>query len=261
MPETGYSQAAKVNRGALVQLVPDIVGVVPNIVTFQYNPEKITRGVEPWNPFDVDQTKRGAQAPTVQPYDPEETFSFTLEFDAADALEDGNPLAIATGIAGRLAALKKLTLPTKGLIGDLAALAGVFSLNLIWFSAPEGRESEFVYVRLVGILMLAGVVAGIAFLFVFHKFSEPIIARVEKFLNGLGFLPERLRKVIVSILKQLAKSLDIFRDLKEVVAVVLWTLALWLSIALPTWLVVNSFGLNFSFSQALFVLGWAATAV
>src|SRR5256885_3488391 len=118
MPETGYSQAAKVNRGALVQLVPDIVGVVPNIVTFQYNPEKITRGVEPWNPFDVDQTKRGAQAPTVQPYDPEETFSFTLEFDAADALEDGNPLAIATGIAGRLAALKKLTLPTKGLIGE-----------------------------------------------------------------------------------------------------------------------------------------------
>src|SRR5256885_6834921 len=83
MPETGYSQAAKVNRGALVQLVPDIVGVVPNIVTFQYNPEKITRGVEPWNPFDVDQTKRGAQAPTVHPYDPEETFSFTLEFDAA----------------------------------------------------------------------------------------------------------------------------------------------------------------------------------
>src|SRR5690242_579925 len=123
MPETGYSQAAKVHRGALVQLVPDIVGIVPNIVTFQYNPEKITRGLEPWNPFEVDQTKRGSQAPTVQPYDPEETFSFTLEFDAADALEDGNPLAIATGIAGRLAALKKLTLPTKGLIGDLAASA------------------------------------------------------------------------------------------------------------------------------------------
>ena len=123
MPETGYSQAATVHRGALVQLVPDIVGIVPNIVTFQYNPEKITRGLEPWNPFDVDQTKRGSQAPTVQPYDPEETFSFTLEFDAADGLEDGNPLAIATGIAGRLAALKKLTLPTKGLIGDLAASA------------------------------------------------------------------------------------------------------------------------------------------
>ena len=123
MPETGYSQTAKVHRGALVQLVPDIIGVVPNIVAFQYNPEKITRGLEPWNPFEVDQTKRGAQAPTVQPYDPEESFSFTLEFDAADGLEDGNPITIATGIAARLAALKKLTMPTKGLIGDLAASA------------------------------------------------------------------------------------------------------------------------------------------
>jgi hypothetical protein len=123
MPETGYSQTAKVHRGALVQLVPDIIGVVPNIVPFQYNPEKITRGLEPWNPFEVDQTKRGAQAPTVQPYDPEESFSFTLEFDAADGLEDGNPITIATGIAARLAALKKLTMPTKGLIGDLAASA------------------------------------------------------------------------------------------------------------------------------------------
>ena len=50
MPETGYSQAAKVNRGALVQLVPDILGVVPNIVTFQYNPGKDharARAVEP----------------------------------------------------------------------------------------------------------------------------------------------------------------------------------------------------------------------
>jgi len=123
MPETGYSQTAKVHRGALVQLVLDIIGVVPNIVAFQYNPEKITRGLEPCNPFEVDQTKRCAQAPTVQPYDPEESFSFTLEFDAADGLEDGNPITIATGIAARLAALKKLTLPTKGLIGDLAASA------------------------------------------------------------------------------------------------------------------------------------------
>jgi hypothetical protein len=123
MAETGYSQTAKVHRGALVQLVPDIIGVVPNIVAFQYNPEKITRGLEPWNPFEVDQAKRGSQAPTVQPYDPEETFSFSLEFDAADGLEEGNPLTTTTGIAARLAAMKKLTLPTKGLIGDLAASA------------------------------------------------------------------------------------------------------------------------------------------
>jgi uncharacterized protein (TIRG00374 family) len=143
-------------------------------------------------------------------------------------------------------------------ICDLAALVGIFSLNLIWFTTPAGREGEFFYVRLAGILMLGCVLAGIAFLFVFHKFAVPIINRVEKFLDRLTFLPVRLRRVIISVLKQLAKSLDIFRDVKEVLAVVLWTLALWFSIAIPTWLVINSFGLDFTFSQALFVLGWAA---
>jgi hypothetical protein len=123
MPETGFSRSPKVRRGVLVQLVPDIVGIVPNIIAFQYNPEKIARGIEPWNPFEVDQTKRGAQAPTVQPYEPEETFSFALEFDASDDLEGNKALAATTGIAARIAALKKLTQPTKGLVGDLAASA------------------------------------------------------------------------------------------------------------------------------------------
>src|ERR1043165_5889621 len=80
MPETGYSQAAKVHRGALVQLVPDIVGIVPNIVTFQYNPEKITRGLEPWNPFEVDQTKPCSHGPSAQAYCPEEKANVALHF-------------------------------------------------------------------------------------------------------------------------------------------------------------------------------------
>jgi hypothetical protein len=128
VPETGYSQSPKVMRGALVQLAEDVIGVVPNIIPFQYNPETVTRAVQPWNPFEVDQTNRGAQAPTVQPYDPEETYSFSLELHAADGLADGDPLVIASGVAARIAALRKLTEPTKGLIGDLIntaqALAG-----------------------------------------------------------------------------------------------------------------------------------------
>ena len=124
MPETGYSLSPKVMRGALVQLVEDVIGIVPNIIPFQYNPETVSRKVEPWNPFEVDQTNRGAQAPTVQPYDPEETFSFTLVFHAADGLEDGDPLVTSTGVASRLAALRKLTEPSQGLIGDLINTEG-----------------------------------------------------------------------------------------------------------------------------------------
>jgi hypothetical protein len=38
MAETGYSRSPKIAKGALVQLLPDIVGVIPNIIVFQYNP-------------------------------------------------------------------------------------------------------------------------------------------------------------------------------------------------------------------------------
>lgn len=115
-------------KGAIVQLLEDVIGFIPNIVLFQYNPEKISHTITPWNPGEVDQTQRGAQAPTVQPFDPKESFSLSLELDATDDLEDEVRTAIKFGVADRLAALKKLTYPSQGLFGDLLrsakALAG-----------------------------------------------------------------------------------------------------------------------------------------
>ena len=123
MPDTGLQRSPQFQKGALVQLVKDIIGVVPNVIPFQFNPEKLTHSLTPWNPFETDQTQRGAQAPTVQPFDPKESFGLTLEIDATDDLEEENPVATSVGIADRLAALKKLTLPSKGPIGDLVASA------------------------------------------------------------------------------------------------------------------------------------------
>ena len=112
------------HKGALVQLIKDVVGVVtPNAVVFQYNPQKLSHTITPWNPQEVDQTQRGAQMPTVQPFSPKESFSLSLELDATDELEVGNPTAIASGVAPRLAALKKLTWPSRGLFGDLVGKA------------------------------------------------------------------------------------------------------------------------------------------
>jgi hypothetical protein len=123
MAETGNPLSPPVLRGALIQLAEELGIVVPNIVPFQYNPATMTRDLKPWNPFEVDPANRGAQSPMVQPYDPEETYKFTLEFDATDDLEDGDPIAIATGVASRLAALQKLTAPSQGMFTDLIASA------------------------------------------------------------------------------------------------------------------------------------------
>jgi hypothetical protein len=121
MPDTGLRRSPKFQKGAFVQLVEDLVGVTPNVIPFQYNPEKLSHALTPWNPFEVDQTQRGAQAPNVQPFDPKESFDLTLEIDATDDLEDDKAIAKEVGIADRLAALTKLTLPSEGVIGDLVA--------------------------------------------------------------------------------------------------------------------------------------------
>lgn len=123
MPDTGLKNSPNLVKGAIVQLIEDIVGVIPNIIPFQYNPTKLSHQVTPWNPFEVDQTQRGSQAPNVQPFEPKHTITLELELDAADDLEDQDPVAILVGISDRMAALKKLILPTQGLLGDLVASA------------------------------------------------------------------------------------------------------------------------------------------
>jgi contractile injection system tube protein len=123
MTDTGLRRSPKFEKGALVQLLKDLVGVIPSVIPFQYNPEKLSHTLTPWNPFEVDQTQRGSQAPTVQPFDPKESFTLTLDIDATNDLEDDNFVAKQVGVADRLAALKKLTLPSQGLIGDLVASA------------------------------------------------------------------------------------------------------------------------------------------
>ena len=114
MPDTGLKRSPKFQKGALVQIIPALVDVEYKIIAFQYNPEKLSQTLTPWNPFEVDQAQRGAQAPNVQPFDPKESFTLTLEIDATDKLEDNEQTAVESGIAGRLAALKMLTLPSEG---------------------------------------------------------------------------------------------------------------------------------------------------
>lgn len=111
---------APLRKGALVQIFEGVVGLgLPNIVLFQYNPQKITHSITPYNPYEVDKAGRGAQGPMVQPYDPPQSFSLSLELDASDDMEQDSKVAIRWGVADRLAALKKLNYASKGLLGDL----------------------------------------------------------------------------------------------------------------------------------------------
>jgi uncharacterized protein (TIRG00374 family) len=142
-------------------------------------------------------------------------------------------------------------------IFDLASLICFFAVNLIWFTAPAGREAEFGYVKFVGNLMLAGVAIGFVGLYIYQKYSAQVIGWFER-ASDKKFIPARIRKIFLSLLKQLAVSLHILKDWREIVAVVFWTILLWFSIAVPTWLVILAFDLPLNFTDSLFVMGFAA---
>ena len=140
---------------------------------------------------------------------------------------------------------------------DLASLICFFSVSLIWFKKPAGHEAEFASIKLVGNLMLAGAIIGFISLIVYYRNSGRIIVWFEKFTNR-SFIPERLRTLFLGLLRQLATSLEILKSPREIFWVSFWTFALWLSIAIPTWLVVLAFGLPLSFVDSIFVMGVAS---
>jgi hypothetical protein len=116
-------------RGALVEFTQTLLIPTPNVIIFQYNPETIDHAWSQPKPA-------GANAnPLAVSGLPGESFSFTLVMDANDQIGEGNPLAVASGIYSRLAALEMLLYPTgapglAGLVGSLSASISAGSISI-----------------------------------------------------------------------------------------------------------------------------------
>ena len=144
-------------------------------------------------------------------------------------------------------------------IFDLAALVLLFSLNLLWFAVPPGREAEFDYVFIVGYLMLGGVILGFVFLYFYQMYAGKFISLAMR-ATDRKWVPDKFRRIILSILKQLAAALAILKDWRETALVSFWTLTLWLAISLPTWFVILAFDIPITFRDSLFILGFAVVS-
>jgi hypothetical protein len=111
---SGYSQSPKLLKGAIVQFSAPMIVPIPNVIIFQYNPETLSRTLEPYQLPDSKATGPDKAVPdasaTTQPKPPVEKFTLALQLDASDALETpaAHPAAVITGVADRLAALEML---------------------------------------------------------------------------------------------------------------------------------------------------------
>ena len=110
-------------KGAFLSFGAGLLGGLPNIVVFQFNPVQVSRNptlTQPPSPnAGADATDALQQASL-----PGETISFTLRLDANDQLAGGNPIAAASGILPTLSALELLMVPASSLSIDLGSLLG-----------------------------------------------------------------------------------------------------------------------------------------
>lgn len=142
-------------------------------------------------------------------------------------------------------------------IYDMMAVVLLFAVNLLWFTPPANVGAEFSRVRIAGIVLLTLTIAAVAGLAWFRNSSKSLIGWLEKRLERLVFIPVRIRRALTSILEQLARSLRVLVDARELAVTIGWTAMVWAGITLANWLVLRAFGLRFGISEAIFLLGWS----
>jgi hypothetical protein len=118
-----FPRSPRLLKGALV-VFEAAVPVPTNLIVFQYNPETVARSFAPSGGSPAgDRQGGGDTSPTLPPV---ETYRLKVELDAADQLEQSNPLAIGVGLHPTLAALELLLSPPSAslILGRVLAVAG-----------------------------------------------------------------------------------------------------------------------------------------
>ncbi|MCB1852627.1 MAG: hypothetical protein KDI83_17920 [Gammaproteobacteria bacterium] len=114
-------------RGALIEYGSDVLGPLPNIVVFQFNPEQIARTITMPNPTGSNPETAAREREAGQSSAPPlESFEITAHFSAADDLGKGGAISAiprAFGIGPQLAALEKMAVPSTGLLSQLIGAA------------------------------------------------------------------------------------------------------------------------------------------
>lgn len=127
---TAFPNSPRVLKGALIGV--DIFNPLAGVVVFQYNPDTMTRRLEPRAASG--DGERGEAFRLAGP--PKETITLSVEIDATDQLEQANALAVASGISPTLAALEMMLYPKSALVIANTILAAIGTIEVIPVEGP-----------------------------------------------------------------------------------------------------------------------------
>lgn len=113
-------------KGAIVTLDPNI-GTPLGVITFQYNPDELTRSLKPQSVGDEpDRTEIfRLKGPPI------ETIKCVVEIDATDLLATGDPTTLEFGIQPQLSSLELLVYPSSSVLVANEALSYAGTVEIL----------------------------------------------------------------------------------------------------------------------------------
>lgn len=134
---TTFPRSPRVLKGALVSV--SLFNPLAGVIVFQYNPETLTRSLQPQIGGDAGGGRNEVLRINGAPI---ETINADVVIDATDQLEKRDPAAVRTGIYPQLSALEMLIFPRSSRIIANAALSLLGTIEVI---PPEAPLTLFVW--------------------------------------------------------------------------------------------------------------------
>jgi hypothetical protein len=122
------TSSPRVLRGAIVAVDP--ASPLSRIVVFQYNPDEVSRTLAPAGDGGGSSYARRAWGA------PKESVSLTVELDATDQMDAGDPVAGAMGIAPQLSVLEMLLHPSSARVIANSALMMAGTIEILPLELP-----------------------------------------------------------------------------------------------------------------------------
>jgi hypothetical protein len=200
-------------KGALIGVDP--LKPLASIAVFQYNPDTMTRRLEPRA---AGGEGAGASGEALRLTGaPKETITLSIEIDATDQLEQVHPLAVTVGISPTLAALEMMLYPTAASVLVNSALAALGTIELL---PIEGPLILFVWgpTRVLPVRLTSLSITEEAY----DTLLNPTRAKAELSLSVLSYADLKLASpahslfLVNHILKEVMATTNVFNSLQNV---------------------------------------------
>lgn len=129
---TTFPGSPKLFKGAIVSIAPS-TNIVLSTIAFQYNPETLSRTLQPQTAGEAQGTRSEALRLEGAPA---ESIKVDIELDATDQLGDAEPTAVEFGVYPQLSALETLIYPTSAAVESNMGLADRGMLEIVPMEAP-----------------------------------------------------------------------------------------------------------------------------